>query len=49
MPVTLAHPGGRNVKYCAGVSYAAEVSEALEKSVLELWQAYRFMDLFKAI
>ncbi|MBM9484929.1 YcaO-like family protein [Pseudomonas sp. ICBG1301] len=38
-----------HVKYCAGMSYAGEAAEALEKSLLELWQTYRFMDLFKAI
>lgn len=38
-----------HVKYCAGMSYCGEVAEALEKSLLELWQTYRFMDLFKAI
>ena len=40
---------GHNVKYCAGMSYATDVASALEKSILELWQTYRFMDLFKTI
>lgn len=35
------------VKYCAGMSYASGLALALEKSLLELWQTYRFMDLFK--
>ncbi|MDQ0741024.1 YcaO-like family protein [Pseudomonas sp. W4I3] len=38
-----------HVRYCAGMSYAADICDALEKSILELWQTYRFMDLFKAI
>lgn len=38
-----------NVKYCAGMSYASDVASAVEKSILELWQTYRFMDLFKAL
>lgn len=41
--------GGHHVNYCAGMSYAAMAGDALEKSILELWQTYRFMDLFKAI
>lgn len=40
---------GHHVNYCAGMSYAATASDALEKALLELWQTYRFMDLFKAI
>ncbi|MFL1491335.1 YcaO-like family protein [Pseudomonas antarctica] len=40
--------GARHVKYCAGMSYASELAVALEKSLLELWQTFRFMDLFKA-
>lgn len=38
-----------NVNYCAGMSYASTESEALEKALLELWQTYRFMDLFGAV
>lgn len=38
-----------HVNYCAGMSYSATVSDALEKSILELWQTYRFMDLFKSV
>lgn len=41
--------GDRHVKYCAGMSYSGDVGEALEKALLELWQTYRFMDLFKSI
>lgn len=37
-----------NVKYCAGMSYASNLTVALEKSLLELWQTFRFMDLFNA-
>lgn len=40
--------GTRHVKYCAGMSYASELAVALEKSLLELWQTFRFMNLFKA-
>ena len=38
----------RHVKYCAGMAYAATVEEAIDKSILELWQTYRFMDLHGA-
>lgn len=38
----------RHVQYCAGMSYAPDLASALEKSLLELWQTFRFMDLFKA-
>ncbi|QIM56522.1 hypothetical protein [Pseudomonas veronii] len=38
-----------HVNYCAGMSYSATLSDALEKSILELWQTYRFMDLFKSV
>ncbi|HEK1684573.1 TPA: YcaO-like family protein [Pseudomonas putida] len=34
------------VRYCAGMSYASTLSEALEKSILELWQTFRFMQTF---
>jgi hypothetical protein len=38
----------RHVKYCAGMAYAATEKEAIDKSILELWQTYRFMDLHGA-
>jgi len=38
-----------HVRYCAGMSYAETLSVALEKSIHELWQTYRFIDLFRAI
>lgn len=31
------------VKYCAGMAYAATSRIALEKSIVELWQTFRFM------
>lgn len=34
----------QRVRYCAGMSYADDLTHALEKSVLELWQTFRFMD-----
>lgn len=37
----------RNVHYCAGMSYAKNLTSALEKSILELWQTFRFMNLFR--
>lgn len=38
---------GRNVHYCAGMSYAENQIAAIEKSILELWQTFRFMNLFR--
>ncbi|MDD2102400.1 YcaO-like family protein [Pseudomonas putida] len=38
----------RHVQYCAGMSYAKTLAGALEKSIYELWQTYRFIDLFRA-
>ena len=38
----------RHVQYCAGMSYAETLGSALEKSIYELWQTYRFIDLFRA-
>lgn len=38
----------RHIKYCAGMSYASDIIVAAEKALLELWQTFRFMDLFKA-
>lgn len=35
----------RQVKYCSGMSYAETIDEAIEKSIYELWQTYRFMNL----
>lgn len=43
--------GGRknkNVKYCAGMGYCETAAQALQKSLIELWQTYRFMDRFNA-
>ncbi|MBN2990886.1 YcaO-like family protein [Pseudomonas cedrina subsp. fulgida] len=37
-----------HVKYCAGMAYASDLSVAMGKSLLELWQTFRFVDLFKA-
>ncbi|MGF6090843.1 YcaO-like family protein [Pseudomonas sp. 18173] len=37
----------RNIHYCAGMSYAINQTAALEKSILELWQTFRFMNLFR--
>ncbi|HDS1815285.1 YcaO-like family protein [Pseudomonas sp. GD03651] len=31
------------VKYCAGMAYAPTTRHALEKSIVELWQTFRFM------
>lgn len=38
----------RHVQYCAGMSYAKTRAAAIEKSIYELWQTYRFVDLFLA-
>lgn len=38
-----------HVRYCAGMSYALNCADALEKSLLELWQTFRFIDLFSAL
>ncbi len=38
----------RHIQYCAGMSYSETRSIALEKSIYELWQTYRFIDLFRA-
>ncbi|WP_273820379.1 MULTISPECIES: YcaO-like family protein [Pseudomonas] len=37
------------VKYCAGLSYASSEAAALETSIGELWQTFRFMTLFTSI
>lgn len=34
------------VKYCTGMAYAKNKSLGLEKALEELWQTFRFMDLF---
>ncbi|MGJ7518477.1 YcaO-like family protein [Pseudomonas baetica] len=39
----------RNVRYCAGMSYAESLATALDKSMLELWQTFRFMNLFNIL
>jgi hypothetical protein len=39
----------RHVQYCAGMAYAESIEEAIEKSILELWQTYRFIDLFRTL
>ncbi|MBV4491080.1 YcaO-like family protein [Pseudomonas oryzicola] len=31
------------VQYCAGMAYAKNTSDALEKATIELWQTFRFM------
>ncbi|NWB48442.1 YcaO-like family protein [Pseudomonas gingeri] len=38
----------RNVQYCAGLSYAETEAIALEKAINELWQTFRFMNLFSS-
>ncbi|MFJ4348867.1 YcaO-like family protein [Pseudomonas sp. NPDC089401] len=35
--------GNVRVKYCAGMAYSDHLSIALEKSIIELWQTFRFM------
>lgn len=39
---------GRNqrVRYCAGMAYSDDLSSALEKSIIELWQTFRYMHSF---
>lgn len=39
----------RQVRYCAGMAYSNSLTEALEKSLIELWQTFRFMQLFGAL
>lgn len=39
----------RRVKYCAGMAYSNTTTNAIEKSILELWQTFRFMDLHYAV
>lgn len=41
--------GKHHVNYCAGVAYASSLNEALEKSIFELWQTFRFINLFKSL
>lgn len=35
-----------HVKYCTGMAYSMTQKHGLEKAVAELWQTFRFMDLF---
>jgi ribosomal protein S12 methylthiotransferase accessory factor YcaO len=42
-----SNDSSRNVHYCAGMSYSESRAEALNKSILELWQTFRFMNLFR--
>lgn len=37
----------RSVNYCAGMSYSNNLSSALQKATLELWQTFRFLNLYK--
>lgn len=39
---------GAIVKYCAGMAYATDLSAALEKSIVELWQTFRYMQSFES-
>lgn len=34
------------VRFCAGMSYASDLESALEKSLIELWQTFRYMHSF---
>jgi hypothetical protein len=36
----------KNVRYCTGMSYAETKAQAIEKSLYELWQTFRYMHLF---
>jgi len=36
----------KNVRYCTGMSYAETKALAIEKSLYELWQTFRYMHLF---
>lgn len=35
-----------HVHYCAGMAYAETLTDGLHKSILELWQTFRFMHLY---
>lgn len=37
-----------HVQYCAGLAYTEDLGSALEKSLEELWQTFRFIDRFKS-
>ncbi|EPC03228.1 hypothetical protein L861_23245 [Litchfieldella anticariensis FP35 = DSM 16096] len=37
------------IQYCTGMSYDENVGRAIEKSVLELWQSYRFLSVYESI
>ncbi|NWB92814.1 YcaO-like family protein [Pseudomonas agarici] len=39
----------RNVLYCAGLAYAETKIAALDKAINELWQTFRFINLFSSI
>ena len=39
----------RNVQFGAGMAYSETLTTALEKSIYELWQTFRFMDLFACL
>ncbi|AQW69205.1 YcaO-like family protein [Pseudomonas parafulva] len=36
------------VRFCAGMSYASDLESALEKSLIELWQTFRYMHSFSS-
>jgi ribosomal protein S12 methylthiotransferase accessory factor YcaO len=36
------------VQFCAGIGYCSTVSGSIEKSLIELWQTYRFMEKYQA-
>lgn len=38
----------RHVKYCTGMAYADTTTRGLEKALEELWQTFRFIDLFSS-
>lgn len=35
------------VKYCTGMSYAENIQQAIQKSLLELWQTFKFLNLYE--
>lgn len=39
----------RSVQFGAGMAYSETLAAALEKSIYELWQTFRFMDLFACL
>ncbi len=38
----------RHVKYCTGMAYSSTRKKAIQKALEELWQTYRFMNLFSS-